>query len=53
VKRNIFSKYLDSTPTVHEETKVQHRIQNMENKHKSALQKQNQGNKIQIIKRGK
>jgi len=36
-----FSKYLDSTPTIHEETKVQHRIQNIENKHKSALQKQN------------
>jgi hypothetical protein len=40
-----FAKYLDSTPTVHEETKGQHRIQNIQNKHKSELQKQNQGAK--------
>ena len=40
-----FSKYLDITPTVHEETKVQHGIQNIENKHKGELQKQNQRDK--------
>jgi hypothetical protein len=45
-----FSKYLDSTPMVHEQTKVQHRIQNIENKHKIATQKQNQGDKIKNIK---
>jgi hypothetical protein len=39
------SKYLDSTPTVHEETKVKHGIQNKENKRKSEIQKQNQGDK--------
>ena len=34
-----FSKYLDSRRNVHEETEVQHRIQNAENKHKCTLQK--------------
>jgi len=34
-----FSKYLDSTPTVHEQTNVQRRIQNIENKGKPELKK--------------
>jgi hypothetical protein len=34
-----FSKYVDSKLSVHEKTKVELQIQNIENKHKRTLQK--------------
>jgi len=49
------SKYVDSSrPNVHEETKVQHRIQNIENKHncKNVMQSNNRPVQAQRVPGG-